>query len=249
MRLPTITQDTSISQWNSLASGDAPPPLTGNIDYIGEEADAKLNEVELEDLFDELDAIREKYNKQYKDGVPKSAGGRIESEMVEPIHQAFLVLATPGQLSNIGFWRWLSNVAYRGKFWDFIDWRFDERQQVNWAITSPRSLKESLFFRCWLRGHKMYNPESPDPYKYARMGTGDFWRSHVLRQDFGKDRTFVEAFLDFNFTSDGTRNISDAQLRKKLIPGVRAWCSMATFSHLSHGEITAILSKIWEQES
>ena len=103
-----------------------------------------------------------------------------------------------------------------------------------------------MYFRCWVRGHKLHSPDDPDPYFYAKKGTGDFWRSHILRTDVGKDRNFVKAFLDFNFANDGTRLVSDPKLRGKLIPGVRAWTSMASFSHLSYEECTDILTEIWE---
>ena len=94
----------------------------------------------------------------------------------------------------------------------------------------------------------MHDPKCDDPYEYAKRGTGDFWRSHILRTDLGKDRTFVRAFLDFNFDADGTRKISDKKLRANLIPGLRAWASMGTFSHLSYEECTEIIAMIWKAE-
>ena len=75
----------------------------------------------------------------------------------------------------------------------------------------------------------MHDPKCDDLYEYAKRGTGDFWRSHILRTDLGKDRTFVRAFLDFNFDADGTRKISDKASRE-FDSGLRAWASMETFS-------------------
>lgn len=249
MRAPWISRDTAIKQWNAHETGEGTLGLNGEIDYIGDEGMPLLTDIELEDFIEELDAVRQKYDEQYPDGVPKSAGGRIESDMVEPVHKHLSSLATPDQLCEIGFWRWLSNVANNGYFWDFIDWRFQQRNQINWAITSSRNLKETLFFRCWLRGHRMHDPKRDDPYEYAKRGTGDFWRSHILRTDLGKDRVFVRAFLDFNFAADGTRKISDNKLRAILIPGLRAWASMGTFSHLSYEECTDIIAMIWAAEN
>ena len=57
---------------------------------------------------------------------------------------------------------------------------------INWGITSPGSIIEVYFYRAWLRGQKMYDPSDADPYKYARLGASDVWRSHILRQDFGR---------------------------------------------------------------
>lgn len=248
MKLPRINRDTAISQWNAHYIGEGTISLNGELDYAGDEDWPVLTDIELEDLIDELDAVRQKYDEKYPNGFSRSVGGLIEADMVEPVHKHLSAFATPHQLCDIGFWRWLSNVANNGYFWKFIAWRFEERNQINWAITSSRNLRETLFYRCWLRGHRMYDPKRADPYEYAKRGTGDVWRSHILRTDLGKDRTFVEAFLDFNFAPDGTRHISDTELRAKLIPGLRAWASMGTFTHLSYKECTDIITMIWESE-
>jgi hypothetical protein len=249
MRLPQINSDTAIKQWNAHDAGKGSISLNGQINYIGDEELPLLSDIELEGLIEELDAIRQNYDEKYPDGLPKNAGGRFDAEIVEPIHKHLSLLATPDKLCQIGFWRWLSNVASNGYFWDLIAWRFEQRTQVNWAITSPRKLKETLFFRCWLRGHRMLDPKRDDPYEYAKKGDSEFWRSHILRSDLGKDRVFVEAFLDFNFAPDGTRNISNKKLRTNLIPGLRAWASMGTFSHLSYEECTDIITMIWDAEN
>ena len=36
-------------------------------------------------------------------------------------------------------------------------------QESNFGIVIPRSSAEGFFFRAWLRGHKMNDPESDDP--------------------------------------------------------------------------------------
>ena len=102
MRVPRISRDTAIKQWNAHEAGEGTIGLNGAIDYIGEEETPLLTDIELEDLIEELDAVRQKYNEQYPDGVPKSAGGRIESDMVEPVHKHLSSLATPDRLCEIG---------------------------------------------------------------------------------------------------------------------------------------------------
>lgn len=82
----------------------------------------------------------------------------------------------------------------------------------------------------------MYEPTDSDPYKYARLGAADVWRSHILRQDFGRDREFVKAFLDTVYDDSGKVLVGTTEMRTKLIPALRAWTSSASFSHLTYSE-------------
>ena len=93
----------------------------------------------------------------------------------------------------------------------------------------------------------MYDPSDADPYKYARLGASDVWRSHILRQDFGRDREFVKAFLDTVYNSSGKVVISTNEMRTKLIPALRAWTSSASFSHLSYNENLELIKYLREQ--
>ena len=82
----------------------------------------------------------------------------------------------------------------------------------------------------------MWEKNAIDPYKYARIGSSEIWRSHILRVELGKDREFVKAFLDTLYDSNGEIQIPTKELRTKLIPSLRAWASSASFSHLSYDE-------------
>jgi hypothetical protein len=95
---------------------------------------------------------------------------------------------------------------------------------------------EVYFYRAWLRGHKMFEGSGADPYHYAKKGASDVWRSHILRQEFGRDREFVKAFLDTIYDEDGDTRIGTEDIRKTVIPALRAWTSSASFSHLGYNE-------------
>ncbi|WP_170459619.1 DUF6339 family protein [Ruegeria arenilitoris] len=214
------------------------------LDFVGSDDDEEsFSDLELIDLTEQLLDIRHKY----KDKNKKNIGGLIDSEVVQPVHEALSDHATAFQLSQLGFWRWLSNIACNGSLWQFIKWRFDSEQQVNWGITSPGSIIEVYFYRAWLRGHKMHDPASDDPYFYARLGSSDVWRSHILRQDFGRDREFVKAFLDTIYDEAGQVQVGTLELRTKLIPALRAWTSSSTFSHLSYIECKELIGRLREE--
>ena len=90
----------------------------------------------------------------------------------------------------------------------------------------------------------MFEPKLSDPYHYAQKGASDVWRSHIFRQEFGRDRNFVKAFLDVLVDDTGKSKVSSQSLRQDVIPAVRAWTSNATFSHLSYAECKDLIEKL-----
>ena len=246
MKLPTITNDQATVAWNSMRDHDSYDASEIALDYVGSDDDAEsFSDLELFELNDALLDIRHKFSEKNK----KSTGGLIDAEIVEPVHKCLSEHATAYQLSQLGFWRWLSNISFNGSLWQFIKWRFESEQQINWGITSPGSIIEVYFYRAWLRGHKMYDAKAEDPYHYARLGSSDVWRSHILRQDFGRDREFVKAFLDTVHDENGRVQVGTLELRTKVIPALRAWTSGSTFSHLSYRECMELIKRLREEGS
>ncbi|MCG8042211.1 MAG: DUF6339 family protein [Candidatus Thiodiazotropha endolucinida] len=243
MRVQSISNDVAIDVWNCRNDGEEPDLSNLKFDTIGDE-ECLLSDLELSDLVESLQVIQFDFGND----VAKASGGLVDSSIVEPIHRALSELASPHQLSQLGFWRWLSNVASDGFFWQFIKWRLNSENQINWAITSQAQIVEVYFYRAWLRGQKMIDVSLPDPYIYAKKGSSDFWRSHVFRQEFGRDREFVKAFLDTVYKEDGSTSIGTNELRKKLIPALRAWSSGATFVHLSYEENLELIEKLRASE-
>jgi hypothetical protein len=248
MRLPTITNDTAASVWNSMNETGEFDAGGVSVEFIGDDADAPLTNMDLEELMEALDGVKAKYAGRFSNGHPKALGGQVDVDLIEPVHSICSKFADVGQLSELGFWRWLSNVALSGYFWHFIAWRYEKKEQVNWGITSPRNAVEVLLYRSWLRGQKMFDGALEDPYEYAKRGTSDVWRSHILRQDFGKDVNFVRAFLDSCWDKQGSRILSDTKLRQRLIPALRSWTSNATYSHLTYDECIALIQERAEAE-
>ena len=237
-KLPNIDIETAARIWEAQNLGtfnheNFRPYFTNESPEIEE-----FNDSDLLDIQFALSEIQAKY----EDIDIKRQGGYVDAEIVEPIHSFLRPYASVYELSQPGFRMWLSNSALDGFFWEFIKWRFGvEAQKINWGITqSVNYLIEGYFARAWLRGQKMFDASLNDPYKYASMGLSDLWRSHILRTEFGKDREFVKAFLDFIFDN----NIKNDDIRKVLIPAIRAWTASATFSHLDYEECKTILHTI-----
>ena len=94
----------------------------------------------------------------------------------------------------------------------------------------------------------MFEPDASDPYQYVKKGATDMWRSHILRQEFGRDKEFVKAFLDTVYDEQGKTVVGTSELRKELIPAIRAWTSGGLFSHLSYKENLELLKLLKEQK-
>ena len=247
MKLQSISLDVSNDIWNKMMADNDYQPEFVNIDEIGT-FDQTLSDLELESLVDSLRDIQSKYGEKNK----KTVGGLIDSEVCVVMHRELVNFANPRELSHIGFWRWLSNIARNGFFSQFIKWRMPSEpgktaNPVNWGIVSAGSIIEVYFYRAWLRAHKMYDLALSDPYYYAKLGGSDIWRSHILRQDFGRDREFIKAFLDVLHDEKGKQKIGTDDLRKKLIPGIRSWTSSGSFSHLSYDESYALINRIYKE--
>lgn len=240
MRLPWLSQDEAIKIWNARNTNAEFDYGKVQPDFIGED-DNDLSDIELYELVDDLQTVMARYEGK---NITKALGGQIDREVIKPTHSHLKSFGTPYQLSQLGFWTWLSNLAHDGFFWNFIKWRYDSDQVINWGITGQARIVEVYFFRAWLRGHKMYDADLSNPYKYAEKGASDVWRSHLLRVEFGRDREFVKAFLDTIYDEDNKTLIGTTELRKRVIPALREWSSMASFSNLSYEECVAIIDKL-----
>ena len=246
LRIPAISNEVAERAWNQKAQEQEVICTEEEIDYLedydaGPEA-SSYSDLEAAELFDELEKVRAEF-----EFVSSRTTTLIDGAIVEPIHRHLSEHATLRQLSNNGFWRWLSNVALGGKFWDFIMWRFNSRNHDNWSITNKDVLIEGYLSRSWLRGQLMFDEDDPDPYKYAKRASTELWRSQILRQDFGKDIEFVKAFIDVVYDEENKPKISTEPLRKKLIPAIRAWSSSASFINLSYEESRDLLEGFVEK--
>jgi hypothetical protein len=250
MKLPIIDNETAISAWNSYNEFDDFDASSVSIDYLDTGETDSLSDLELMELTDALEEIRIKFDDNISSQNGRMRfGGKVDAEIVTPIHSILSNLATPYQLSQPGFWLWFSNISHNGFFWRFIKWRMDSENQANWGIVPSLSQNiEGYFYRAWLRGHKMYDEKTPDPYHYAKLGTSDHWRSHILRQEFGKDKEFVKALLDTIYNSESEIVVKTNELRKVLIPAIRAWTASATFSHLTYDECKKLIKKLLLEE-
>jgi len=242
MRAYSISKDNASEFWIQQKNQDEIKFNISDAEIIGADEEELLSDYELEALVEALEEVKSNYP-----SVTKQNAGSIDSDVSVIVHSHLSDKLSVDELSQIGFWRWLSIIACDGFFWRFIDWRIGGDAQINWGVVGPNNRFEVYFYRGWLRGHKMFEPEASDPYKYAKKGASDMWRSQILRQEFGRDKEFVKAFLDTVYDEQGKTIVGTNELRKDLIPAIRAWTSSGIFSHLSYSENLELLKLLKEQ--
>lgn len=156
------------------------------------------------EVFDEriIEEIKRKFN-EIKQKYPSSlrardpAGGDFEAEACVILHK--LLPRDFTMLSDSGFWSWLAIICLR----EFVEWRHGgENKRAAIANFGIGNRSENLFYRMWLRADIGYDSTLEDPYMLVRQGDQDFWRSHILRQSYGKRRQFIRALIKYQFLTD-----------------------------------------------
>jgi len=204
-------------------------------------------------LREELVPIKDKFPEK----LPEIKGNKFDLEILPIIHKFFEEFPLT-MLTSAGFWRWLSIMATDGYFYELIEWRFKSYEEKivnsrNWGIADDNMIVEYYFYYCWLRACVGYEETRKNKYEIAKLGDADFWRSHIFRQDYGKDRILVKAILivlfeDLEYKSFYKGNklgLSKTDtIRKIFIPEIRSWYAGGSFSHLSFDECIEVVKII-----
>lgn len=114
--------------------------------------------------------------------------------------------------------------------------------------------KEVLFFRLWIRAEmgRLIELSGADAgrYEFARAGSVEFWRSHLLRVLYAQHRPFLRAFLDFQFPAP------DRNKPRLTIPEVRQLakdlakaCANVSVELLDQDQSRAFVERVWTRTS
>lgn len=150
---------------------------------------------------------------RFSGGIPKGRDSEFDGLAAEMIHQA--IGDRLDLVSMRSFWCRLSFV----ELFPLVQLRHPGQNRPladseNYALGTPRN---GFLFRSWLRGDIGHDPYSTDVYRLARLGDDvDFWRSHILRVDYGGCRTFARAFIRFVLDPEAPyfRQLDRAGMRK-----------------------------------
>lgn len=147
--------------------------------------------------------------------LSQERGAEFERRAVPHVHGLLrrLTSADRRPLYDPDFWRWLAVVHFR----DIIIRRHPPKDgRFNPANFGMKSLSDNFVYRVWLRGEIAYDPERfpQDPYRLARLGDQDFWRSHIFRQSYAAPRPFARAFVRFQFEETPQGRLRTEEIRE-----------------------------------
>lgn len=212
---------------------------TPYVKYIGSGDD--FDQSGASKLLEKLNQLRS----QLPDPLPKTRGKDFESPACALVHNnlALDVVAA----SSREFWLWLTFAAEGGRFVEIVDWRFSAGNQiddVNYGITTRAGTWEGLFARLWLRGNIGYDPEGSDPYELARRGDIDIWRSHIIRQEYGRCANVARALVKYQYPSseDDTATLKVAELRE-LAKRLRMIDASTSYEVLDEDRINSLIGE------
>lgn len=192
-------------------------------------------------LVEALYAIKKRYPDRL--GRRGRAGRRFEAEACSEVHR--LLPFDPQMLADYEFWTWLAVFRFR----ELVDWRYGgdtgQAAPANFGIGKG---SENLLYRMWLRADAGHCPEDVDPYRLARRGDQDFWRSHVFRQGYGRCRPLVRALVRYQFP-DGSVDgptLKTAEIRE-LAKRLRRLHPNVVFEYLDEDSAYRLVAKEAEQ--
>lgn len=159
-------------------------------------------------LRERLLKLKKKFPSKLRKRDPQ--GGKFESDACAVVHSC-LSKVDRQVLTDHDFWTWLA-VDHLA---DIVEWRFgtdgQPAQPANYGIGTRT---ENMLFRLWLRAD-LGRVVGTDPYELAKSGDQDFWRSHLLRQNYANARCIAQSLLKLQ----SGRLVAAGKRAKKLAGG------------------------------
>jgi hypothetical protein len=205
--------------------------------WVGE--GSKFPESRADVLLDKLSELRASLAAE---PLPTNKGKEFEGPASALVHKELQIC--PRTAGNREFWLWLTFVAADGAYADIVDWRFGTQESidpVNFGIARRSAMWEGLFARLWLRGNIGFDAASQDPYRIAKKGDIDIWRSHIIRTEYGRCKPVAHALLNYQYP-DGTseKPLSVKELRE-LAKKLRIADASISYELLDGGAIKEII--------
>jgi hypothetical protein len=238
MEYPTIERGVAQNMLERFQDGRPAPPDERHTKWVGD--GARLEEKTIQAVLDSLEECKSQFP---EDRLPQNQGRNFEREATPILHSGLdigrLVAGDPG------FWRWVTFFALDGSFRSIVDWRFSTSFPVAADNYGLGSIWEGLFARLWIIGDIGFNEHADDPYDLSRTGDQDFWRSHIIRQDYARSRNMARALIHFQFPDgrDGKPRLKVAEIRE-LVKRVRTRNSSIAFELMDGKDLLDFLERI-----
>lgn len=198
-----------------------------------------------ENLYSKLHDLRQTFP---IDALPRNRAKDFEAGACGIVHRELRL--TPAVAGCAEFWSWLNFCAVGGAFVNLVKWRFGNEtsdEPRNFGVTNSASIFEGLLARLWLRGEVGYDPTASDPYELSKRGDIDIWRSHVIRQEYGRCPIVRRALIRFQYPdAAGRKTLSNNQLRE-LVKLIRIGEASTAYELLDETEVAEIIKELAKQ--
>jgi hypothetical protein len=191
---PTLPIEAAREALSKRAIGE-PWSGTSLVKWVGD--GPKFDETKATELLEKLKELREQLALE---PLPANKGKDFEGPASALVHETLGLCSRAA--GSRDFWLWLTFVAAEGAFADLVDWRFGSQETidpVNYGIGRRSVIWEGLFARLWLRGNIGHDSASSDPYRIAKKGDIDIWRSHIIRQEYGRCKSVAHALINYQY--------------------------------------------------
>jgi hypothetical protein len=150
--------------------------------------------------------------------------------------------------SDPRFWMWLTFASLGTKMVELVDLRIKKGDsipsEVNFGITTRANVYEALYARLWWRGYRFFDPSAENPYELAERGDIDFWRSHILRQNFSRADAMTRAFVKFILPDHKRSSGLDTDLMRGVAKKLKARYTSCCFEALDEEQCRHILLEL-----
>ena len=112
-------------------------------------------------------------------------------------------------------------------------------------------INQGFLSAMWLRAEITYDEGQKDPYYLTQAVTdGDFWWSHVIRQNYAGCRNMAKAFVKFvaenNIPRGNTKVIGNDGFRD-LQPELRRRFATIAFEAMDQDSAYVFIDKVWRE--
>lgn len=241
MQYPTIQMEVARQGLESQRRGI---PWTGApfVQWMGE--GVRFAEQNADSLADALFALQQEFEVS---ALPSHQGKDFEGRASVIVHQRLRL--EPVVAASREFWLWLTFVAAKGAFRELVEWRFGARSEIaeeNYGLTTRAGIWEGLFARLWWRGNTGYDATDDPPYRVAAKGDIDLWRSHVIRQEYGRSRAVARTLVDFQYPDGSAKGRLKVKELREVVKRLRRVQASMSFELLAETDVRTLIEQYVE---
>lgn len=246
MKYPTMSIAEGKLALEAVRRGEAYEPQVQWISASHESSNEFDSDL-LHDLVAELQELRIELGEPR--GGPRDYFAKYEGFASGVVHAILDI--PPSVAADHEFWIWLTLGGTQDYMPKLVSWRhggdshMHNALDINYGLTTD--LEKGFFSRLWLRGDIGFDEARENPYELSERGDQDFWRSHILRQDFGQVPNIFRAFSLFIYPDTHKRNhVVENKVVREMAKELRRRHATSAYELLSFEDAKHLIQTVYE---